>query len=99
MKNQKATNSEVKQPKNAQPHPLWRSKRGIALLLSAALAPALLASENVPHRPFAMWADVPQPRQFIVGVVYEESEAYHIWTGHQAHDVTTHAEGESYGID
>src|SRR5438105_1839394 len=76
-----------------------RSIPGAALLLGVVLSPALLASENVPHRPFAMWADVPKPREFIVGVVYEESEAYHIWTGHTSHNVTAHADGETYGID
>src|SRR5580765_6269909 len=68
---------------------------GICVLAAASV----LASENVPHRPFAYWADVPAPGQFIVGLVYEESEAYHIWAGHDYHNVTTHSGGESYGID
>jgi hypothetical protein len=58
-----------------------------------------MASENAPHRPFAMWADVPNPGQFVVGIVYEESEAYHIWAGHTIHNVTVKAAGEEYGID
>lgn len=99
MKIQKQRNSEVGRSKTPLLRPLWRSVRGATLLLFAGLAPAVLASENVPHRPFAMWADVPKPDQFIVGVVYEESEAYHIWTGHTEHNVTTHAAGETYGID
>ena len=58
------------------------------------------ASENVPHRPFAMWADVPARGQFVLGLVYEESEAYHVWTGgHQYHNVTVKSGGEEYGID
>jgi hypothetical protein len=68
-------------------------------LLAALLSPALDASENVPHRPFAMWADVPLKGQFVVGFVYEESEAYHIYANNQSHNVTWHADGESYGID
>ena len=71
----------------------------IASLLSASLIQTLRASENVPHRPFAEWAGLPEPGQFIVGLVYEESEAYHIWAGGQYHNVTWHANGERYGID
>ena len=48
-----------------------------------ALSQSLRASENVPHRPFAMWADVPEGGQFLAGLVYQESEAYHIWAGNQ----------------
>lgn len=69
------------------------------LLMAMALAPTALASENVPSRPFAYWANVPDQGQFIAGFVYEQSEAYHIWAGGQYHNVTGHAGGESYGID
>jgi hypothetical protein len=69
------------------------------LLLTAAMPPAALASENVPHRPFAYWADLPEPGQFIAGFVYEQSEAYHIYTGGQYHNVTWMSGGEHYGID
>jgi hypothetical protein len=57
------------------------------------------ASENVPHRPFAQWADVPEKGQFVAGLVYEESEAYHIWASGQYHNVTVKSSGEYYGID
>jgi len=67
-----------------------------AILLAA---PTLLASEDVPHRPFAHWAEVPAPGQLIVGLVYEESEAYHIYVHGNSYNVTWHAGGESYGID
>ena len=70
----------------------------LALVVSL-LAGIVQASENVPHRPFAMWADVPLPGQFIVGLVYEESEAYHFWAGHDDNNVRFKAGGESYGID
>jgi hypothetical protein len=70
-----------------------------ALLLAMELAPTALASENVPHRPFAYWADVPYAGQFIFGLVYEESEAYHIWAAGKPYDVKVKAAGESYGID
>ena len=69
------------------------------LLLTVATPPAALASENVPHRPFAYWADLPEKGQFVVGLVYEQSEAYHIWAGGQYHNVTQMSGGEHYGTD
>jgi len=62
-------------------------------------AAALSASENVPYRPFALWADLPAPGQFLAGAVYEESEAYHIYVHGRSENVTWHSAGESYGID
>jgi hypothetical protein len=76
-----------------------------SLVLAAAISlwpgtiPNAAASENVPQRPYAMWADVPEAGQFVFGLVYEESEAYHIWAGHESHNVTVHSGGEEYGID
>jgi len=61
--------------------------------------PVLLASENVPHRPFAEWAEMPTQGQLVFGLVYEESEAYRIWAGHDSHNITVRAAGENYGID
>jgi hypothetical protein len=72
---------------------------GTILLLFVALSTPAPASENVPHRPFAMFADLPERGQFVVGLVYEESEAYHIWAAGQRHDITVKALGQSYGID
>ena len=57
------------------------------------------ASENVPHRPFAEWANVPDPGQLVVGFVYSEAEAYHIWAAGRYHNVTWHDSGEGYGND
>lgn len=71
----------------------------VIVLLAGMPAEPARASENVPHRPFAEWADVPNPGQFVAGLVYEESEAYRIWTGNQVHDITWKSAGESYGID
>lgn len=68
----------------------------IAGLLAVARA---LASENVPHAPFAQWADLPAKGEFRAGVFYEESEAYHIWADNTYHNVTWHKGGEAYGID
>jgi hypothetical protein len=76
-----------------------QSLRACVALFAALLPPALMASENVPHRPFAQWADVPLKGQFVFGIVYEESEAYHIYVNNQSHNVTWHSGGESYGID
>jgi hypothetical protein len=80
-------------------NPMRRRLAAWAGWLSVVVAPALIASENVPHRPFAVWADVPAQGQFIVGAVYEESEAYHIYVQDRSHNITWHAGGESYGID
>ena len=68
-------------------------------LIITFLACVAQASENVPHRPFAMWVDVPQEGQFVLGLVYEESESYHFWAGHDDHNVRFKAHGENYGID
>src|SRR5437667_12198233 len=70
-----------------------------SLLLLGSLTQTVLASENVPHRPFADWAGVPRRGQFVLGLVYEESEAYHIWAGGQYHNVNVKSGGESHGID
>jgi len=78
---------------------MCRYKSAIATLLTAA-ATTLLASENVPHAPFAQWADLPERGQFVAGLVYQESEAYHIWAKNTYHNVTVRAaDGEDYGID
>jgi hypothetical protein len=76
----------------------WYSKACV-IVVAAGLARAGLSSENVPHRPFAEWADVPNQGQFVAGLVYEESEAYSIWAAGKQHDVTLKMDGESYGID
>ena len=70
-----------------------------SLLLLGSLTQTVLASENVPHRPFADRAGVPGRGQFVLGLVYEESEAYHIWAGGQYHNVNVKSGGESHGID
>ncbi len=82
----------------------WVADLGHTWLLSAALAllaaaSSMRATENVPHRPFAMWADLPAPGQFVAGFVYTESEAYHMYVQGHSYNVTWHAAGESYGID
>lgn len=71
----------------------------VASLLSLLGVLPALASENVPHRPFAEWADIPQRGQFIVGMVYEESEAYHIWAAGKYRNIAVQSGGEEYGID
>jgi hypothetical protein len=53
----------------------------------------------VPHRPFAQWAELPQKGDLVVGLIYEESEAYRIWAKNKNYNVTVDAHGEHYGID
>jgi hypothetical protein len=96
--------------KNAtfEPKRLGRMKPGLArrwlilagLVVLAAAARTVLASEDTPRRPFAEWADVPAEAQLVFGALYEQSEAYYIWAASQRHNITVHADdGESYGID
>ena len=68
--------------------------------LTLALPQNMSATENVPHAPFAEWADLPAPGQLVVGLFYDESEAYHIWAnGGKRYNVDTLKDGEHYGID
>ena len=55
----------------------------IALLFTGACSYRLEASENVPYRPFAQWAEVLEQHQFVVGAVYEQAEAYDFWASGQ----------------
>jgi hypothetical protein len=71
---------------------------GLAALL--AVAQNLVASEDEPRRPFAQWADLPEPGQLIFGTLYEQSEAYHVWEmGNDRVPVNYRTGGENYGID
>jgi hypothetical protein len=96
MKNLKCS---IERRENLRPGLTLTAATRVTALLFLLLAPALLASENVPHRPFALWADVPERGQFVFGLVYEESEAYHIWAAGHQQNITVKAGGESYGID
>jgi hypothetical protein len=69
-----------------------------AFLIYAAGSP-LLASENVPHAPFAEWADVPEYGQLITRLTYQESEAYYFWAGNNRYKADYRLRGEHYGID
>lgn len=78
---------------------------GLKALVFAALAAALAlplacsATENVPHAPFAQWADLPAHGQLQIGLFYQESEAYHFWTADEMYRVDHRQDGEHYGID
>jgi hypothetical protein len=72
---------------------------GLAALLPLVLVQNSPATENVPHAPFAEWADLPLPGQLIAGAFYDESESYHIWAGGQRYNIDTQVNGEHYGID
>jgi outer membrane putative beta-barrel porin/alpha-amylase len=79
---------------------LFNSRMLPTLTLAAALTRIALATENTPRPAFAEWADVPALGQLVVGGLYEQSEAYYVWEGHQRHNITVHAtDGEYYGID
>ncbi len=72
---------------------------GVALV-SLVAATALQASENAARRPFAKWAEVPARGELLAGIVYEESEAYHIWAKRERIDINQKSDnGQNYGID
>ena len=81
---------------------ILRQSLGVVAVLALAgvigTRPAV-GSENVPHAPFAEWANVPAPGQLVVGAHYQESEAYYFWAGHTRYRVDYHLRGEHYGID
>lgn len=58
------------------------------------LPPALIrASENVPYRPFAQWAEVPARSEWVIGAVYDHSDAGNVWVGDQQHSLKTGGQG------
>jgi hypothetical protein len=65
-------------------------------LLLASLAHA---TENVPHAPFAQWADVPKQGELPVRLTFETSESYNIWASGQMYNVDYTTGGQHYGID
>lgn len=73
---------------------------GLVTSLLLALAHSLMASEDEPRRPFAQWADLPEPGQLLFGTFYEQSEAYHFWQqGNDRMNANIRIGGENYGID
>jgi len=73
-----------------------RRLRSVLLLVVAFRC---LASENVPHAPFARWADLPSPGRIEVGLNYQESESYYFWAGGTRYKADDELRGENYGID
>jgi len=73
---------------------LWTTAAALVVTITTSVA-----SENVPHVPFARWADLPARGQLEVGLVYQESEAYYIWDANQRYNVDWKKDGEHYGID
>jgi hypothetical protein len=73
---------------------------GFTILLAAGTAFTVRAGENEPRRPFAQWAELPAPGDLLLGALYEQSEAYHVWQqGNNRAVANTRADGENYGID
>lgn len=69
------------------------------MIIPALAVRLCTASENVPHAPFAQWANLPAHGVLEVGAVYQESEAYYFWDASQRYNVDTRSHGEHYGID
>ncbi len=78
---------------------IWRRAVCGGLLVGVICAQTASASENVPHLPFAEFANVLDPGQFVVGVLYEQSKSYQIWAAGQQYAIKVKADGENYGID
>lgn len=72
----------------------------VVILAAVLVVQSLRAGEDEPRRPFAEWANVPDPGQLIFGTLYEQSEAYHVWEqGNVRMPANTRVSGENYGID
>jgi hypothetical protein len=99
MPNEKQMIFHTERSEKPAPGLAHRFARHVCLLLAAAFAQTALGSENAPHRPFAQWADLPDKGQFVLGLVYEESESYHIWASGKQYGINTRSGGENYGID
>jgi hypothetical protein len=79
-----------------------RDRWAYAALLSVCALLSLFkasASETLPRKPFAEWADVPPEKRFNIRFWYIEGEAYHVWYGRDRQNVTIQRQGEDYGID
>jgi hypothetical protein len=57
------------------------------------------ASETLPRKPFAEWANLPAEKEFTLRLWYIEAEAYHVWYGRDRRNITVRKQGEDYGID
>ena len=80
-----------------RPHALFRRFSRLALLgFLASFIQGANASENVPHRPFAQWADVLPDGQFVLGAVYEQSDADRIWASNQHSGVSEDSIHQGY---
>jgi hypothetical protein len=99
MINEKQLTLPISRTKRPAPGLVRRSTTYASMALMAGLAHTALGTENVAQRPFGYWADLPDKGQFVVGLVYEESESYHIWAGGKQYNINTRSGGENYGID
>ncbi len=98
MKHQKVESNALM---NSGTRSKYKARAGLALVVAAGLAAAgsAQATENVFRKPFAQWAELPAPRQFVVTPWFMESEAYHAWSGNKRQNITIHRDGEDYGVD
>jgi hypothetical protein len=99
MKNEKQLTCPTGRSQKPAPSLPGRFTGYVLPWLAAVLTQTALSSENVPQRPFAQWANLPEKGQFVVGLVYEESESYHIWASGKQYGINTRSGGENYGID
>jgi hypothetical protein len=99
VKTEKLTTIEVELSRHLSASLTWRRAAWVVLLLGAVPIQTSWASEDVPHLPFASWADVPAQGQFVLGAVYEQSKSYHIWASGKEYEIKVRAAGENYGID
>ena len=76
-----------------------KSVQSATAALVAAAVQTACGSENVPHAPFAEWAEVPDAGQLVTRLTYQESESYYIWAGSRRFKTDTRVRGEHYGID
>ncbi len=76
-----------------------KTSRTKLLLFLLTAAWSVLASENVPHVPFAPWANLAGRGQLERGAVYQESEAYCLWDIWRGYNGTPESQAEHYGSE
>lgn len=71
----------------------------VPVSLTFALAAPLFGGENIPQKPFAQAAYLPEPKQFVISPWYNYSEFFNIWRGTKRESIEVNPGADSHGFD